>query len=83
MKKRDKQNQLTFLPRELVMQYLLICHGGSSTFWNKDIAIATAKSKEDKGLRVRLYESVCTDNDGFETMKCIYYTNCPKKLIMK
>lgn len=76
-----KQTTITFTPSAEKPFYLVTCRGGVTKANLKDLAFEIAKVKEDKGFAVRVYESIKTDAQGFETMACIYYTGCPKKIV--
>lgn len=76
-----KKQTITFTPSAEKPFYMVICRGGATKVNLKDLAFEMAKAREEKGLFVRVYESIKTDAQGFETMSCIYYTGCPKKII--
>lgn len=59
--------------------YLVVCKGGIVKFNDKQSAIQNIEHKEQYFI-VRLYESVSVDENGFDVLKCIYFTGCNLRL---
>ena len=55
--------------------YYVFCKGGQAKFKTKFQAIRHLMQKE-LFYPVRLYETVDVDVNGFDVLKCIYYTGC-------
>ena len=55
--------------------YYVFCKGGIVKIQDKQQAIKHVKQKEQYFI-VRLYETVDVDVNGFDVLKCIYYTGC-------
>ncbi len=75
-----KVENLKFIPTNEQPYYMVICRGGITKTYQKDLALELANARENKGLRVQVFESVKINN-GFDTLNCIYYTGCPKKIV--
>ena len=72
--------QLKIKVDEKVTYYLVICRGGATKTYYKNVALQLAKDKESKNMFVRVYESKYLKN-GFDTLTCIYYTGCGIDLV--
>lgn len=59
--------------------YFVFCKGGQSKFKRKEQAIKHVMQKE-LFFVARLYETVGVDENGFDVLKCIYFTGCGLKL---
>lgn len=70
-----KENKNVPAMEETKNFYFVFCKGGQAKFKKKEQAIKHVMQKE-LFYPVRLYETVDVDVNGFDVLKCIYYTGC-------
>lgn len=73
-----KENKTIPVMEQKANSYFVFCKGGQSKFNKKEQAIRHIMQKE-LFYSVRLYETVDVDVNGFDNLKCIYFTGCGKK----
>ncbi len=73
-----KENKIFPSVEQPINTYFVFCKGGVSQFKKKEQAIRLIMQKE-LFYSIRLYEAVNVDNNGFDVLKCIYFTGCGLK----